>query len=74
MEAKPARAKAFDARLMFARIGLAGSGFNSKAFSAAFSAGLGPSCLDPFTKTRQGQAGLPAPLTYFGNTLSSALF
>ena len=79
MAVKPARARAFDARfifarLMFARIGLAASGFNNKAFSAAFSAGLSPSCLDPFSKIRQGQAGLPVPLTYFGNTLSSALF
>jgi len=70
MAAKPARAKTFDARLMFARIGLAASGFNNTAFSA----GLSPSSLGPFSKIRQAWVGLTVHAPYFGNTLSSALF
>jgi hypothetical protein len=55
---------------MFARIGLAASGFNNTAFSA----GLSPSSLDPFSKIRQAWVGLTIHAPYFGNTLSSALF
>ena len=75
MAVKPARARAFDARLMFARlmfarIDLAASGFNNTAFSA----GLSPSNLGPFSKIRQAWLGLIVHAPYFGNTLSSALF
>jgi hypothetical protein len=75
MAVKPARARAFDARfifarLMFARIGLAASGFNNTAFSA----GLSPSSLGPFSKIRQAWVGRTVHAPYCGNTLSSALF
>jgi hypothetical protein len=55
---------------MFARIGLAASGFNNTAFSA----GLSPSSLGRFSKVRQAWVGLTVHAPYFGNTLSSALF
>jgi len=74
MAVKPARARAFDARFIFARIGLAASGFNNTAFLTAFSAGLSPSSLGPFSKIRQAWVGLTVHAPYFGNTLSSALF
>ena len=63
MAVKPARARAFDARfifarLMFARIGLAASGFNNTAFSA----GLSPSSLGPFSKS--GKLGWGSPFMH----------